>query len=220
MGSTEVHYHRDEFQRLGRRLSEIEHLLKTSRDSQVPLNENVNSIVSELNKLGKEVQKLVQERDNAESELNRKQHEFYLLSEVRKDLVHSVEKCHLLQEKCQLLQEITYDKKKEIKRLEEELKIKDHQLQSVQHKAKVMQSQLSQLQSELKDRHEKVKNLQEEKDKLIKSYNAEREKAKKLVQTVYTLTSDREEMKVQEFLGNFLGFILVLRGSSNALSTF
>ena len=49
--STEVHYRRYEFQRLSGRLSEIEQLLKTSRDAQVPLNENVNNLMSELNQL-------------------------------------------------------------------------------------------------------------------------------------------------------------------------
>ena len=120
-GSAEAHYHRDELQRLGRRLSEIEQLLQTSRESKVPLNEDVNNLVSELTELGKEMRKFAKERDRTESELKRKEHDVQLLSDMKKDLVHSVKECQLLQEKCQLLQEITDDKKKEIKRLEEEL---------------------------------------------------------------------------------------------------
>ena len=184
---TEVHYHRDEFKQLGGRLSEIEQLLKTSRDSQVPLNENVNNLVSELNKLGKEVLKLAQDRENTMLELQRKQHDFQLLSEMKsKDVAHSVEKC-------QLLQEILTDKKKEIKRLEEELQKKEHQLQCVQQEAQAVKNELSKLQAELEKKHEEVKNLQKEKKKLTKLSNAEKEEVKKLVQII---SSDRDELKV------------------------
>ena len=187
-GSTGVHFHRDEFQQLAGRLSEIEQLLKTSRDSQVPLNENVNNLVSELTKLGKEVWKLAQERENTMSELKRKQHDFQLLSEMKsKDAAHSVEKC-------QLLQEILADKKKEIKRLEEELQKKEHHLQSVQQEAQTLKCKLSKLQAELEEKHEEVKNLQKEKKKLTKLSNAEKEEAKKLV---HIISSDRDELKVR-----------------------
>ena len=187
-GSTGVNYHRDEFQQLARRLSEIEQFLKTSKDLQVPLNENVNNLVTELTKLGKEVQKLAQERDNTMSELQRKHHDFQLLSEMKsKDVAYSVEKC-------QLLQEILADKKKEIKRLEEELQKKEHQLQSVQQEAQTLKCKLSKLQAELEEKHEEVKNLQKEKKKLTKLSNAEKEEAKKLV---HIISSDRDELKVR-----------------------
>ena len=81
---SEAIYHRDEFQQLGIRLSEIEQLLKTSRDSQVPLNENVNNLMSELTKLGKEVQKIAQNKGNPESELQQRRHDSQLLSEIKK----------------------------------------------------------------------------------------------------------------------------------------
>ena len=185
--STEVHYHRDEFKQLGGRLSEIEQLLKTSRDSQVPLNENVNNLMSELNKLGKEVLKLAQDRENTMLELQRKQHDFQLLSEMKsKDVAHSVEKC-------QLLQEILTDKKKEIKRLEKELQKKEHHLQSVQQEAQAVKDKLSKLQTELKQKHEEVKTLQKEKEELTKLYNDEKEEAVNLLQI--TLSS-RDEMEV------------------------
>ena len=190
--STEVHYHRDAFRQLGRRLSEIEQLLKTSSDSQVLLKEDLSNLVSELTKLGKEVWKLAQERDRTESELKRKEHDVQLLSEMRKDL-HSVEICQLLQEKCQLLQEMTNDKKKEIRRLEEELKLKEHKLQCVQHEAQAVKDKLSKLQAELEEKHEEVKNLQKEKKELAVLYDAKKEEAKKLVQITL---SDRDEMEV------------------------
>ena len=184
---TEVHYHRDEFQQLSGRLSEIEQLLKSSRDSQVPLNENVNNLKSELNKLGKEMLKLAQDRENTMSELQRKQHDFQLLSEMKsKDVAHSVEKC-------QLLQDILIDKKKEIKRLEEELQKKENQLQCVQQEAQTMKDKLSKLQAELEEKYEEVKTLQKEKEELTRSYIAEKEEVEKLVQMTLT---DRNEMEV------------------------
>ena len=192
-GSTEAHYLRGEFQRLGGRLSEIEQLLKTSRESKVPLNEDVNNLVSELTKLGKEVRKLAQDRDRTESELKRKEHDVHLLSDMKKDLVHSVEKCQMLQEKCQLLQEITDDKKKEIKRLEEELKMKEHQLQCAQQEAQALKDKLSKVQAELEKKHEEVKNLQKEKEELTKLYSAEKEEAMNLLQITL---SNRDEMEV------------------------
>ena len=193
VGSTEAHYHRDEFHRLGKRLSEIEQLLKTSRESQVPLNEDVNNLVSELTELGKEMRKFAQERDRTESELKRNKHDVQLLSDMKKDLVHSVEKCQMLQEKCQLLQEITDDKKKEIKRLEEELKMKEHQLQCVQQEAQAVKYKLSKLQAELEEKHEEVKTLQNEKEELTKLYSAEKEKAMNLLEISL---SNRDEMEV------------------------
>ena len=191
--STETQYHKDEFQQLGRRLSEIEQLLKTERDSQIPLNGDVSNLVSELTKGGKEVQKLAQERENTTLKLQRKQQDIQLLSEMQKDLAHSAEKFQMLQEKCQLLQEIINDKKKEITKLETKLRKKECKLQSLQQEAQKMKDKLSKLQAQLEEKHEQVKTLQKEKEELTQTYNAEKEDAKKLL--LITL-SDRDEMKV------------------------
>lgn len=192
-GSTEPQYNKDEFQQLGRRLSEIEQLLKTSRDSQLPLNEDVSNLVSELTEVGKEVQKLAQERENTTVELQRKQQDIQLLSGMQKDLTHSNEKFQMLQEKCQLLQEIINDKKKEITKLETKLRKKECKFQSLQQEAQKMKDKLSKLQAQLEEKHEQVKNLQKEKEELTLTYNTEKEHAKKLL--LITL-SDRDEMKV------------------------
>ena len=192
-GSTEPQYNKDEFQQLGRRLSEIEQLLKTIRDSQLPLNEDVSTLVGELTKVGKEVQKLAQERENTTLELQRKQQDIQLLSEMQKDLAHSNEKFQMLQEKCQLLQEIISDKKKEITKLETKLRKKECKLQSLQQEAQIMKDKLSKLQAQLEEKHEQVKTLQKEKEELTQTYNAEKEHAKK--RFLITL-SDRDEMKV------------------------
>ena len=184
--STEVLYDRDEFKQLGGRLSDIEQLLNTSRDSQVPLNENVNSIVSELTKLGKKMEKVAQDTGNIESELQQRQQDSQLLMEMQKDLAHSVEKC-------QLLQQMINKNEEEIKRLKKKLEKKKKKLQSVQQEAQAANGKLSELQAELEQKHEEVKSLQKEKEELTRSYNAEKEEVKKLVQI--TLTA-RDEMEV------------------------
>jgi len=183
----EVQTHGDYLQQIVGRLLEIEQLLKSSRDSQLPLNENVTNVVSELAKLRMQVQKLSQDRTNTETKLQRFQRDCMLLSEMQK--VHD-------DEKCQLLQEIIDDKKREIKRLQEELKQKECELECTQQEAKELQEKLFKVEDELKVIHEDVKALQKEKRELTRSYNSEREKVSKLVHSTFTLTSDREEMKV------------------------
>ena len=187
---TKEHYHRDEFQQLGRRLSEIEQLLKASRNSQAPLNEGVNNIASELTRLGKKLQKLAQERENIESQLEHKQHDVYLLSEIKKDLAHSDEKRQLVEDKCQLLQQIISKNEEEIKRLEKKLKRKENQLQSLQQEAQERKTKISKLQTELEEKAEEVKTLQKEKEKLTRSYNAVKE------ELLQISLSDRDEMEV------------------------
>ena len=184
--STEAHSHRNEFQQLGGRLSEIEQLLQTSRDSQVPLNENVNNLMSELNKLGKEVQKLAQDTGNIESELQQRQHDSLLLREMQKDLAHSVEKC-------QLLQQMTNKNEEEIKKLKKKLEKKKEQLQSVQQEAQAVKNELSKLQAELAEKNKEVKALQKEKEDLTRSYNDVKEEVKRILQITL---SDRGEMEV------------------------
>ena len=186
--TAEVQPHRDDLQQIGGRLMEIEQLLKSSRDLQLPLNENVTNVVSELAKLSMQVQKLSQDRDNTETKLQRNERDCVLLSEML--TVHDDT------EKCQLLQRIIDYKERKIKRLKEELKCKEYDLECTQQEAKALQMKLAEVQDELKVIHEEVKALQIEKKELTRSFNSEREKVNKLVQSTFTLTSDREEMKV------------------------
>ena len=188
--STEVHYHRNEFQQLGERLSELEQLLKTSRDSQVPLHENVNNVLNELTKLGKEVQKIAQDTGNIESELQQRQRDSQLLREMQKDLAHSEEKCQLVEDKRQLLQHMINKNEEEIKRLKKKLEKKKEELQSVQQEAQERKTKISKLQAELEEKHEEVKSLQKQKEELTRSYIAEKE------ELLQISLSDREEMEV------------------------
>ena len=166
---------------------EIEQLLKSSRDLQLPLNENVTNVVSKLAELSEQVEKLSQDRDNTDTKLQRNERDCVLLSEMQN--VHD-------EEKCQLLQEMIDDKRREIKRLQEELKQKDCNLEQARQKAKSLQEKLTKVQDELKVKHEGMKTLQREKEELMRSYNSERETVRKLVHSTFALTSDRDEMKV------------------------
>ena len=181
----EVGRHRDDLQLIGRRLTEIEQSSKFSRDLQVPLKGEAVSITNTLCGLSEQMQKLSEDRDNTETKLHRKERDCVLLSEMQK--VHN-------EEKCQLLQEMIDDKRREIKRLKEELKQKENDLERTQQKAKALEEDLSEVQEKLKVIHEDVKRLQNEKEKLTRSYNSEREE---ISRHVCILASDREGLKVQ-----------------------
>ena len=182
--ASEISYHRDDLWQLGQKLTEKEKVLKSSRDSQISLNESVNHIRSKLSKLGEEYEKAAIERDNTERKLQHNERDCVLLSEMQQ--VHN-------EEKCQLLQEIIDDKRREIVRLRKDLQQKEQDLESVRQEVKVLQEQLSKFQKELSAKHEEVKQLQQEKKELINNYNVE----KVQMQTKLTfLTADQEYMMV------------------------
>ena len=170
---------------------EIEQDSKFSRDSQPPLNRDVIGIMNKLTELSEQVDKLSQDRDNTETKLQRNERDRVLLREMQK--VHD-------QEKCQLLQKIIDDKEKEIIQLQEELKQKQRKLEYTKQRANELQEKLSKVQDELKVKRADMKKLQKEKEELTRSYNSERETVRKLVQSTFALTSDRDEMKVQCFI--------------------
>ena len=182
--ATEISYHRDDLWQLGQKLTEKEKVLKSSRASQISLNETADHIKSKLSKLGEEYEKAAIERDNTERKLQHNERDCVLLSEMQQ--VHN-------EEKYQLLQEIIDDKRREIVRLEKDLQQKEQDLESVRQEAKVLQEQLSKVQEELSAKHEEVKQLQKEKKELISNYNVE----KVQMQTKVTfLTADRKDMMV------------------------
>ena len=173
--------------KLGGRLTETDQLLKTSREAQMPLNEKVNNTVNDLIQHGKDVQTIAKDRERTEEELQRKQHDSLLLSEMQNDLAHSVEKC-------QLLQEMIDDKRKEIKRLEEELRKKDDDLKVAIKETQELQKNFSKLQAKLEEKHEEVKKLQEEKEMLIRLRTTKWERISNII--TFSQTCDQEEMKV------------------------
>lgn len=186
--ASDIHHHSDNLQEIGQRLTEVEKLLKSSRDSQVSLNEDVDHIRSKLLKLSKSYEGTAKERDSTETKLQRNERDCLLLSELQE--IHR-------KDKGQPLQEMVDDKKREIKRLHEDLQQKEHDLEFVQQEAKILQEQLSKVQAQLSAKHEEVKQLQQDKKKLTSTYNIEREQ---MQTTITFLTSDREDMMVQQLL--------------------
>ena len=146
------------------------------------MNEKSNQVLSQIEELHKTVRKIVQEKKILMIELQSKQRECQLLSEIKaKDAA---------------LEEKINKKKKKIEKLEKELQRKESDLQSALQEAKIWQEKLSRTQVELKKKHEEVKELREEKEKLTCSFNIEQEQVSKLVQLTVTLTSEKTEMEV------------------------
>jgi len=181
--TTELRHLREEVCKLGERLTETDQSLKTSREAQMPLNEKVNNTVSDLIKRGEEVQKIAKDRERTEVELQHKQHDSWLLSEMQKDLAHSVEKCRLLQE-------MIDDKRKEIKRLEEELKKKDDDLKVAVKETQELQKNFSKLQAKLEEKHEEIKKLQGDKETLIRLRTTKWERISNII--TFTQTCDQK----------------------------
>ena len=192
--TAELHHLREEVCKLGERLTETDQLLKTSREAQMPLNEKVNNTVSDLIERGEEVQKIAKDRERTEVELQHKQHDSWLLSEMQKDLAHSVEKCRLLQE-------MVDDKRKEIKRLEEELKKKDDDLKVAVKETQELQKNFSKLQAKLEEKHEEIKKLQGDKETLIRLRTTKWERISNII--TFTQTCDQKEMKVNNIYSEF-----------------
>ena len=201
--AAEISHHRDHLWQLRQKLTEKEKLIKSSRDSQVSLNESVDHIRSKLSKLGEEYEKAAMERDNTETKLQRNERDCVLLSEMQK--AHN-------EQKCQLLQEMIDDKRREIVRLRKDLDQKEQDLESVRQEAKALQEQLSEVQEELSAKHEEVKQLQQEKKELVNNYNTEKEQ----MQTKVTfLTADREDMMVCKLYRHLVHNVMQSTGFRN-----
>ena len=175
--------HKDELKQERRKLVDAEEHLRQSQESKVKANEEVSELVTKLEELCENAEKIAQEKRNIEMKLKLKERESQLLSAVwEKDNVVN-----------QFLQRKVDKKRKKIKRLKEELQSMNSELQSAFQVVQNRQEQLSQVQKEMKKQHEKVMQLQREKEELAWSYNTEKEQVSKIVQL---LVSDKEDMQV------------------------
>ena len=156
--------------------------MKQLQESKSAANEKFNLVMSRIEELHKKVQKIVQEKKVLEIELQSKQTECQLLSEIKA--------------RDSALEEKISKKRKKIEKLKKKLQAKESDLHSSLENAKKWQEELSQAQVELKEKHEEVKELREEKEKLACSFNIEQEQVSKLVQLTVTLTSEKTEMEV------------------------
>ena len=62
----DIQHHSDNLQQLGQKLTDVKKLLKSSRDSQLSLYENVDHIRSRLSKLSENYESIAKERERAQ----------------------------------------------------------------------------------------------------------------------------------------------------------
>ena len=167
-------------------MANAEKRLKHSQELKSAVNDNFSQFMSRLEKLCEKARKLVQEKKILTIELQSRERECQLLSEIKeKDAAHIA-----------MIEEKINKKRRKIEKLKEELQGKESDLQSALQEAKIWQEELSQAQVELKKKHEEVKELREEKEKLTCSFNIEMKQVSKLVQLTVTLTPEKTEMEV------------------------
>ena len=161
-----------------------EERLRCAQESKAKANDKTSEVVTKLEELHENMQKIAQEKDSIEMKLKFKEQECELLSKMQgKDETYNL-----------FLQKRIEKKKKKVKRLKEELQKKEHELKSALQEVQTKQEELSQARKELKKQQEEVIQLQREKEELALSYSIEKEQVSKIVQL---LVSDKEEMQVR-----------------------
>ena len=150
-----------------RSLRDTEEQLAHSQNSKTPVNGKVRQAISRLKGLCSNVQKIAEEK-STEMQLQFKQRECQLLSEIK-----------------EALQEENI--KRDMKRKESDL---ESSLESSQKEAQILQTELSQAQAELMKKCEEEKQRRKEIEKLTSSCNIEREKVNILIQLMVAHTSE------------------------------
>ena len=169
-----------------RKLADTEEQLRHSQKSRSAVNEKVSQVMSLLEELQKKVRKIVQEKKILTIELQSKQKECQLLSEMKeKDASLS-----------SMLDEKINGKEKEIETLEKELQKRESDLESAQQEARKWQEELLKARADLKERDKEVIQLKKENEKLSCSYSIEKEQVSKLIQLTVDLRSDKLEIEV------------------------
>ena len=169
-----------------RQLKDSEEQLRHSQKSKSAVNEKVTQVMIRIEELHKKVRKIVQDKKILEIELQSKQKECQLLSEMKeKDAVLN-----------SVLDEKISRKQKEIETLEKELQKRESDLQSAQQEATRWQEELLKVQTELKEKHKEVIQLKKENEKLSCSYSIEKEQVSKLIQLTVDLRADKLEIQV------------------------
>ena len=182
----EVEKRRGDLEQERRKLVDSEEQLGHSQKSKSAVNEKVSQVMIRIEELHKKVRKIVQEKKILEIELQSKQKECKLLSEMKeKDAVLNL-----------MLDKKISAKQKEIQTLEKELQKRESDLQSAQQEASRWQEELLKVQTELKEKHKEVIQLKKENENLSCSYNIEKEQVSKLIQLTVDLRADKLEIQV------------------------
>ena len=189
---------------MDKQLKDSNQQLIESQKSKQKNHDSIHQLLSTFPRLYENVQSIADDKNNLRKELESKERECQLLTEMR-DTIKAKDKQalaynKLLEEKHQkdleLLEEKITRKQKKIKKLKEELQRKEFELQTAQQEARTQQGELSQLQAQLKKKHDDMKNSQSENKKLASSCNSAREQVSDLVQLTVTLSSDKGKMEV------------------------
>ena len=164
--------------------------LSDCHNSKQCVDDSINQLLNSFPKLREKIQSNANERNSIKKELESKQRECQLLTEM----------CNMIKGKDsaykKLLEEKIIKKQQKIKKLKEELERKESELQAAQQRARAQQEELSDLRAQLKRKHDDMKDLQSEKEKLASSCNSAREKVSELVQLTLTLSSDKRKIEV------------------------
>ena len=169
-----------------RSLADSEEQLRHSQKSRSAMNEKVTLVMSQIEELHKKVQKIVQEKKILEIELQSKQKECQLLTEMK-------EKNASLSS---MLDKKICGKQKELETLEKGLQKGESEFQSAQQEASRCQEELLKVQRQMKEKHKEVMQLKKENEKLSCSYNIEKEQVSKLIQLTVDLRADKLEIQV------------------------
>ena len=176
-----------------RKLADSEEQLRHSWKSRSAVNKKVSQVMSRIEELHQKVRKIVQDKRILAIELQSKQKECQLLSEIKaKDAAHS-EKDAVINS---MLEEKISEKHKEIGILEKKPERKESDLQSAQQEARKWHEELLNARAELKEKVKEVKQLKEDSEKLSCSYNVRKKQVSKLIQLTVTLPWDKMAIKV------------------------
>ena len=169
-----------------RKLADTDERLRDSQRSKSVVNEKVCQVMRRIEELHKKVRKIVQEKKILTIELQSKQRECQLLSEMKeKDAVLN-----------SMLDEKINGKQKEIESLEKQLQKRESDLQSAKQEAGRWQEELLKARTNLKEKDQEVIQLKNEYEKLSCSYSIEKEQVSKLIQLTVDLRSDKQETEV------------------------
>lgn len=182
----DIQNRRDDLKEGHKCLTDIQEKVARSQELKVAATDNEAETLIKLEKLQETVKKIAEEKSIIKMELEFKEKECQLLSELKES-----GKYH------RFLERKIAKKKEKTKRLKEELQKKECEFLSVQKEAQKLQEELSQARAEVKKKHEEMEWLKREKEKLAYSYNMKREHISHLVQTLVALSSNKEEIKVK-----------------------
>lgn len=159
--------------------------LRHAQECKAKADEQTSETVAKLDDLHKNLVKIFEEKSDLEMKLKVKEGGYQILCGMQEKDMYN-----------QILQKEIDKKRKKIKNLKQELQKKDYELQSALQQLQIEKEELSHVRKELKKKHKEVMQLQREKEELSCSYNIEKEQVSKLVQIMFTHTTDNEEKKV------------------------